>query len=235
MRDGRSKVPLLEQYREQLIDHKRELTAVYEDLTALDLDDGDDLVVLHAKLEKLLFSCSLHIKELLRSDPATTPTATNKGVKLPKLNVPTFDGDVLHWKQFWEQFKVSVHDHSDLSEAEKLVYLQQAIKDGSANSVIEGLSRSGDQYQEAIECLKSHYNRPRATHRAHVRMVIDAPPLKDGSGKELRRLHDTLLQQHLRALKSMKHEPDSSFITSIIELKLNQDTIFMVKAQSGQD
>ena len=86
---------------------------------------------------------------------------------------------------------MSVHDHSDLSEAEKLVYLQQAINNGSAKSVIEGLSRSGDQYQEAIECLKSRYNRPRVTHRAHVRMVIDAPPLKDGSGKELCRLHET--------------------------------------------
>ena len=124
MRGGRRKVPLLQQYREQLIDHKWELAVVYEDLTALDLDDGDNLIVLHAKLEKLLFSCSLHIKELLSSDPATMPTATNKGVKLPKLNVSTFDGDVLHWKQFWEQFKVSVHDHSDLFEAEKVVYLQ---------------------------------------------------------------------------------------------------------------
>ena len=83
---------------------------------------------------------------------------------------------------------MSVHDHSDLSEAEKLVYLQQAIKDGSAKNVIEGLSYSGDQYQEAIECLKSRYNRPRVTHRARVRIVVDAPPLKDGSRKELGRL-----------------------------------------------
>ena len=116
---------------------------------------------------------------------------------------------------------MSVHDHSDLSEAEKLMYLQQAIKDGSTKSVIEGLSRSGDQYQEAIIFLKSRYNHPRVTHHAHVRMVVDAPPLKDGSGKELRRLHDTL-QQHFRALKS---EPDSFFIISIIELKLDQDTM----------
>ena len=83
---------------------------------------------------------------------------------------------------------MSVHDHSDLSEAEKLVYMQQAIKDGSAKSVIEGLSYSGDQYQEAIECLKSRYNHPRVTHRARVRIVVDAPLLKDGSGKELGRL-----------------------------------------------
>ena len=108
---------------------------------------------------------------------------------------------------------------------EKLVYLQQAIKGGSAKSAIEGLSRSGDNYDEAIACLKSRYNRPRLIHRAHVQRIMDAQPLKDGSGKELRRLHETL-QQHLRALKAMKCEPDSSFITSVTELKLDSETMF---------
>ena len=37
-------------------------------------------------------------------------------------------------------------------------------------------------------------------------------------------LHDTL-QQHVHTLKSMKLEPDSSFITSVV-LKLNTDTMF---------
>ena len=56
-------------------------------------------------------------------------------------------------------------------------------------------------------------------------MIMDAPSLKDGSGKELRRLHDIVLQ-HLRALKSMKCEPSGPFITSVIELKLDTDTLF---------
>ena len=43
--------------------------------------------------------------------------------------------------------------------------------------------------------------------------------------KELRSLHD-ILQQHLRALKFMKLEPDPSFITSIIELKFDATTLF---------
>jgi len=112
-----------------------------------------------------------------------------------------------------------VHDRSNLSNSEKLVYLQQAVKNGSAKNAIEGLSRSGDHYHEAVDCLLSRYNRPRLIHRAHVRVIMDAPSLKDGSGKELRRLHDTI-QQHLRALKSMKCEPSASFLTSVIELKL---------------
>ena len=74
----------------------------------------------------------------------TAPVADGKGVRLPKLHVPTFDGDLLHWAQFWEQLKISLHDRPHLSNAEKLVYLQQAVKNGSAKSVIEGLSCSGE-------------------------------------------------------------------------------------------
>ena len=36
---------------------------------------------------------------------------------------------------------------------EKLVYLRQSLKDGSAKTVIEGLSHSGDQYEEAIAMI----------------------------------------------------------------------------------
>lgn len=96
---------------------------------------------------------------------------------------------------------------------------------GSAKQAIEGLSRSGDCYEEAIECLKARYDRPRLIHQTHVKMIVDAPPLKDGSGRELRRLHDTV-QQHLRALKTLGYDPSGPFVTSVLELKLDQNTIF---------
>ena len=132
---------------------------------------------------------------------------------------------VLHWVHFWEQFKISIHDRPQLSESEKLVYLQQTVKNGSAKPVIEGLSRTGENYNEAINCLKPRFNRPQLLHRSHVRKIVEAPSLKDGSGKELRQLHDTV-QQHLRALKAIGSEPDDHFVTSVIELKFDVDTMF---------
>ena len=54
---------------------------------------------------------------------------------------------------------------------------------------------------------------------------MDAPVVKEGNGKELRRLHD-VLSQHLRALKAMDCEPSGKFLTSMIELKLDHNTIF---------
>ena len=85
-----------------------------------------------------------------------------------------------------------VHDRSNLTDSEKLVYLQQSLKDGSAKSAIEGLPRSGECYTEAVECLNVRYNRPRLIHQTHVRMILDVPSLRDGTGRELRRLHNTV-------------------------------------------
>ena len=224
----------LVQHQEQLSDYKKDLAVLYDNIVALDPKEDDELLTQHSKLEGLLFDCSRKVKKLIDRRPeATTPAVDGSGVKLPKLDVPVFDGNILHWKQFWDQFCVSVHERSNLTNAEKLVYLQHALKDGSAKSTIEGLSQSGEHYVEAIECLKSRYHRPCLIHQTHVRLILEAPPLKEGTGKELRRLHD-IVTQHLRALKSMEYDPSGPFITSVLELKLDTTTLFEWQKQSVQ-
>ena len=196
---------------------------------SLDLDESDDLLKQHSHLEELMFICSLQIKELTQSPTSSVSTSVSvvtetKGVELHKLDVPVFNENILHWRNFWEQFSVSVHDCPSLSDSEKLIRLQQALKGGSANSTIEGLSRSGDNYKEAIECLKARYHHPWLI-QAHVKAILEVAPLKNGTGRELRKLHDTV-QQHLPALKSMGYEPSDPFVTSTLELKLDQGTMY---------
>ncbi len=177
----------------------------------------------HGRLESKLFDQSLLIRELIRKQQnANLPSSSRKVAKLPKLSVPTFNGDVLGWQTFWEQFEVAVHESTYISNA---VHLRQALKDGSAKTVIEGLSQSGEQYEEAVDCLRARYDRPRLIHQAHVHKILEVPTLKSGNGKELRKYHDTM-QQHICALKTMGHEPSGSFLTSLLELKLDVDTSF---------
>ena len=118
-----------------------------------------------------------------------------------------------------------MHDRSGISDSEKLVYLRSALKGGPAKQAIEGLSRSGEFYAEAVECLQTRCNRPRLIHQTHVKVILKAPPLRDGNGKELRRLHD-MVQQHLRALKALNYKPSGPFVTSVLELKLDSTTNF---------
>ena len=223
---------LLHQYQEQLSDFKKELADVRQTLLSFGVEEGDELETSTNAIDKVLFDCSLQLKKLLFtlpnpiSDPLMESSATMaSGVKLPKIDVPTFDGNILSWQTFWEQFNIAIHERSSLSDTEKLVYLHHSLKDGAAKKVIEGLSRSGDQYAEATMCLKSRYDRPRLIHQTHVKKIVEIAPLKEGSGKELRYLHDTA-QQHLRALKTIGQEPSGSFITSLLELKLDQNTMF---------
>ena len=222
-------VCLLQQFEEQLLEYKGELVGIRRNLLSLELEDTSELSQLLARVEKQLFDSILEIRKQLRSCSSHLPTSSSisdtKGVKLPKLDVPTFDGNLLNWKTFWEQFKVAVHVQPNLSDSEKLAYLRHALKAGSAKSVIEGLSRSGEHYEEAIECLKSRYDKPRLIHQTHVRKILEIPNLKDGGGRELRRLHDAALQ-HLRALKAMGSDPSGAFITSMLELKLDVNTMF---------
>ena len=106
------------------------------------------------------------------------------------------------------------------------MYLKRSLKDGTAKGVIEGLSKSGEHYEEAIKSLKARYDRPRLIHQTHVRMILKATSLKEGTRRELRRLHNTVQQHVLRALRAMDYEPSGPFITSALELKLDTNTMF---------
>ena len=216
----RPEISHLKANNEQFHEYTQELVNIQLKLFSLEVDESDDLMTQHARLTKILFSFSIRLRKLLDAQNSTeTSRPTNgdsKGVRLPKLEVPTFNGDILSWRNFWEQFCISVHSQANLSSAEKLVYLQQALKGGPARSTIEDLSRSGDNYEEAVRCLKAKYDRPRRIHQAHVRAILEAPSLRDGNGKEIRKLHDTVLQ-HLHALRSMGYDPSGQFVTSALE------------------
>lgn len=125
-----------------------------------------------SNLTELRSECALKLRHGLNSlsSPSThlsstsTSSKDSSGVKLPKLKIFSFDGNLLHWQTLWEQFSISVHDHSTLTNSEKLVYLKQSLKGGSARNIIEGLSHSGDNYEEAIQSLRTRYDRPCLIH-----------------------------------------------------------------------
>ena len=223
-------IHLIHLYQEQLSEFRREHSNLRNETAAITADLADRLYTDMKAQDKLIFDMSVEVTRLLYNptlapDSLTPTTPGPRGMKLPKIEVPTFDGDLLQWQTFWEQFSIAIDSRTDISDTEKLVYLRLAIKAGSAKSIVEGLSHTGDQYKEAVASLKSRYNRPRLIHQTHVKKICEVYSLKEGSGRELRRLHDTVIQ-HLRALKAMGQEPSGSFITSMLELKLDKDTMF---------
>ena len=189
----------------------------------------DNIFEMLVKVIKLFLNSAMFPSD---SVAAATPTATpgSRSVKLPKIDVPTFDGELLHWQAFWDQFSISIDKRSDISNTEKLVYLRHSLKDGSAKNVIEGLSHSGVQYKEAIDTLKARYDRPRIIHQTHVRKIYEMPSLTDGSGRELRWFHDSAKQD----LKAQSNERSSKWVIHHRSARVETRQRHHVRVAKGQ-
>ena len=212
---------LLEQYAEQSNGFKLELYNISLSILSME-GDVSGLSDHEARVSKAIFDVCLKIHRLLHTP---VPAAHSDGIKLSKIDLPTFTGDLLNWRTFWEQYEVSIHSRIHLTDAEKLAYLRHSLKDGPALHVIEGVTGSGSEYGEAIKCLQKCYDKPRLLHLAHVKAIVEVPELKEGNGKDLRRLHN-VCSQHLRALNAMGYDPSGPFVTSLIESKLDTSTMF---------
>ena len=51
-------------------------------------------------------------------------------VKLPKINIKSFDGEAIQWRAFIEVFDATVHVQSDIMDIEKMTYLRGVLFQG---------------------------------------------------------------------------------------------------------
>lgn len=87
---------------------------------------------------------------------STSPTAD---VRLPKINVPIFDGKYAEFTSFFDLFTSSIHNNVSLSAGQKFQYLKGLLKDEPAN-LLRHLSVSDQNYEEALIKLKTRYDKP---------------------------------------------------------------------------
>ena len=87
----------------------------------------------------------------LSGDLSSVPASVN----LPKLHLPTYDGSVLKWPEFWDIFEASVH-RQNIPKVSKFSYLKGALR-GSAYVAISGISVTEDNYDVVVALLKDKF------------------------------------------------------------------------------
>ena len=75
--------------------------------------------------------------------------------KLPKLVIKEFDGSVLNWQTFWDQFESTIHSKTNISNIDKFSYLTSFLCK-SAHDTISGLAPTNQNYLEAVQLLRTH-------------------------------------------------------------------------------
>ena len=77
-------------------------------------------------------------------------------VKLLKLVIRNFGGDITGWTTFWDSFESAIDRNPGLSEIDKFNYLKSLLEKSAAEA-ISGLTLTADNYKEAVSILKKRF------------------------------------------------------------------------------
>ena len=121
------------------------------------------------------------------STPRTTQIQDVR-VKLPKLELSKFDGDIINWQGFWDQFLIAIHENDSLADIDKFTYLKSFLSDSALQS-INGLSLNATNYKEAIDILHQRYGNKQVLISAHMQKLEKLPRIKSFNDiSELRKM-----------------------------------------------
>ena len=137
------------------------------------------------------------------TDPPATPRPTSN-VKLSKLNIPPFNGELTAWTPFWESYQAAIHTNSGLSDTEKFSYLRSLVQQVALDA-ISGQSLAGANYREAIAM---RFGNKHQIIAKHMDALLNAEAVVSHNVKSLRRLFD-FVETHVRSLKSLGVTSDS--------------------------
>ncbi|XP_076385707.1 uncharacterized protein LOC105663446 [Megachile rotundata] len=147
--------------------------------------------------------------------PAFSNASTETRIKLPTIELPTFDGSYSNWVKFRDTFESLIHNNMNLSNIEKFHYLNASVK-GSVARTIEALGISEINYTLAWNRIKDRYEDLSTLKYHHVRSMHEVSSCNRESLSGLRNLIDNT-NNNLLALKALG-EPTDSWDTLIIYL-----------------
>ena len=169
-------------------------------------------------------------QQLNMNQPSRRQTSAGNSVRLPKLEIPSFNGENLKWTEFWDSFEASIHENSTLSDIEKLSYLMSKLT-GEAKSSVSGILLSNENYAVTVELLKERYRDTQAVVSSHYTELINLKSALNTS-KGLRSLYNQI-EKHLRSLKALEQDINQDIFISMITSKLPKDVLFQLEIQKG--
>lgn len=129
----------------------------------------------------------------------TTRSHPSYNLRLPKIEIHKFSGDLKEWLPFWNQFQ-RIHEDESLPAIDKFYYLDQAIvRNSRAWRVVESFPHSDENYPLAINALKERFGREDLLIEIYIRELLNLT-LPSSKSCPLAEMYDKL-ECRLRALE----------------------------------
>ncbi|XP_071145416.1 uncharacterized protein [Mytilus edulis] len=162
--------------------------------------------------------------------------ATNSSIyhKLPKLNLPYFNGNLLNWQPFLDAYQSAIHDNQTLTDVQKFTYLQNQIQ-GIAAQCIAGLPLISANYYQAVSILRERFGQNHKITNAYIQNLIDLPAPRSNADS-LRNFSDRI-ECSIRGLESLGTNESTfgAILTPIIYNKLPSDVRKNTTRDRGND
>ena len=132
---------------------------------------------------------SVHTNSTTSSSVSSTPHDSH--AKLPKLTLDKFNGELLSWQSFWDQYSVAIHTNSSLSDIEKFNYLRSYLTEATGEC-IKDLSLTSANYEKAVEILKERYGSKQILISSYMDVLMKLPSNDMKDINKLRKIYNSL-------------------------------------------
>ncbi|XP_050305592.1 uncharacterized protein LOC126742831 [Anthonomus grandis grandis] len=172
------------------------------------LDDEDQFTeqdAVRSSFEKdFWYIKSIYFKlfgESLTTNISSSSSSNQSHVTLPKLEIPSFSGNITQFATFKDMFNALIHNNSTLRNIEKFNYLLNFLR-GQPLTLIQKLPMTDVNYTTAYEMLVKRYENPRLVAATHWAAIENTTKLTTENPAELRQLLDTF-SDNLAALGNL--------------------------------
>ncbi|XP_012272373.1 uncharacterized protein LOC105695412 [Orussus abietinus] len=174
-------------------------------------------------IDRSLISNSATTASVSTVNNDSAPRNTNN-FRLPKLELPSFNGSYDTWLNFRDTFVSIIHSNASLPDVQKLHYLRSSLKE-EASDIIASLETSSENYSVAWNLLKERYDNQRIIILKHIGELLNFTPLIKANNQAIGQLVCTF-SKHIRALKALKQPTEAwdSILIGIMLTKFDTET-----------
>ncbi|KAJ7999845.1 hypothetical protein DPEC_G00198630 [Dallia pectoralis] len=164
-------------------------------------DYQDHILTWKTRTKRLIQKAESERPWVSNASASSVKSLNAQTVKLPKLVIEKYSGEISQWQEFWSQYETAIHNNDVLSKRETFTYLKSYLT-GAAARAVAGFTMTDSNYDAAVELLQNRFGRKDIVISAHMSKLLSLTPVKKSSDvAALRHLYECEIQ--IRSLESL--------------------------------
>ena len=153
-------------------------------------------------------------------------------IKLPKISMPIFSGDITEWETFRDQFESQIHSRP-ISTISKFVYLRKALR-GQAFESIKGYRTTTAGYNDAWNFLCERYGDQQKVLREYMEKLKTLPRAYERNTSSLVTTW-IKVEQVLRGMANLEQNVENNYaLFDLVISKLPTSSIVDMKREASR-